>query len=155
MQLSDRIKKEAVPENSKLMLAIQHFELLLSEIAKKEIPEAVQSQIDTQLEELNKSTAEGAQLKRELERKKSAIIRVLARELKIVPKGYYRNLWMVLGMSGFGVPIGAALGTSLGDMVYLGIGLPIGMAVGVGIGASMDKKALQEGRQLDLELKNM
>ena len=56
-------------------------------------------------------------------------------------------------MTTFGLPIGAALGLSLGNMAFLGIGLPVGMSIGLGIGASMDKKAFEEGRQLDIELK--
>jgi len=35
----------------------------------------------------------------------------------------------------------------------LGIGLPIGMAIGVKVGSNMDKKAFNEGRQLDFEVK--
>jgi hypothetical protein len=38
-------------------------------------------------------------------------------------------------------------------MAFLGIGLPIGMAVGSALGSGMDKKALAEGRQLDIEIK--
>jgi len=33
------------------------------------------------------------------------------------------------------------------------IGLAIGMAIGMAIGTGMDKKALEEGRQIDLEIK--
>ena len=35
----------------------------------------------------------------------------------------------------------------------LAIGIGIGMAIGVGVGSSMDKKAFNEGRQLDFEVK--
>jgi hypothetical protein len=49
--------------------------------------------------------------------------------------------------------MGVAFGISLGNLGLLGLGLPIGMAVGVGVGSMMDKKALQEGRQLDFEVK--
>jgi hypothetical protein len=72
---------------------------------------------------------------------------------KIVPINHYRKLWVVLGMSAFGVPIGISLGLSLGSMGFLAIGFPIGMGIGAGIGSGMDKKALKEGRQLDFEVK--
>ncbi|MFD2597795.1 hypothetical protein ACFSQ3_02435 [Sphingobacterium corticis] len=42
---------------------------------------------------------------------------------------------------------------SVGNIGLLGIGLPIGMALGLAVRATMDKKAKQEGRQLDLEIK--
>lgn len=60
---------------------------------------------------------------------------------------------MVLGMSAFGIPMGVAFGLSMGNIGLLGIGLPIGMGVGVGVGSYLDKKALTEGRQLDVDLK--
>lgn len=38
-------------------------------------------------------------------------------------------------------------------LTFMGIGLQIGLSLGLGVGASMDKKALGEGRQLDIDLK--
>ena len=32
--------------------------------------------------------------------------------------------------------------------------MPLGMAIGIAIGAGMDKKALEEGRQLDIEIRS-
>jgi hypothetical protein len=72
----------------------------------------------------------------------------------VVPKNHYRNQWLALGMATFGIPFGVALGMSLGNMALLGIGLPIGLAVGIAVGSGMDKKAFEEGRQLDVEIKN-
>jgi hypothetical protein len=56
-------------------------------------------------------------------------------------------------MAAFGIPIGVAFGASLGSMAFLAIGIPIGMVIGLAIGSGMDKKAFEEGRQIDLELK--
>jgi hypothetical protein len=63
-------------------------------------------------------------------------------------------MWMLFGMSGIGLPIGVAFGLSIGNIGLLGLGLPIGMAIGLAIGMSLDKKALNEGRQLNIEIKN-
>ena len=52
------------------------------------------------------------------------------------------------------LPIGAAIGSVSGNMGVLGAGLPIGMGIGIAVGMSMDKKAINEGRQLDIEIKN-
>ena len=54
----------------------------------------------------------------------------------------------------FLIPFGVLFGTSLGNMGFIGIGIPIGMAIGIAIGTSMDKKAFDEGKQLDIEFKN-
>lgn len=57
-------------------------------------------------------------------------------------------------MAVFGLPIGIIIGFALDNMAFLGIGLPMGLAVGIAIGTGMDKKAQEEGRQLDIEINN-
>ena len=49
--------------------------------------------------------------------------------------------------------LGVAFGLSLGNIGLLAIGLPIGMAIGTLVGSKLDKKALESGKQLDIELK--
>ncbi|MFC3414076.1 hypothetical protein [Algoriphagus hitonicola] len=71
---------------------------------------------------------------------------------KIVSKNHYRYTWMSPGMAAFGIPLGVVFGTSLGNMAFLAIGLPIGMAIGISVGSAMDKKASEEGRQINLEI---
>jgi hypothetical protein len=88
-----------------------------------------------------------------IKQKQTKIIKLLEKELKIVPKNYYRNIWLAVGMSVFGLPIGVAFGVSIGNMGLLAIGLPIGMAIGTLVGSRMDKKAFEENRQLDIEIK--
>ena len=82
------------------------------------------------------------------------ILKLIEKEQKLVPKNIYRNRWLAIGMSAFGIPFRVAFGISLGNMAFLAIGLPLGMAIGIAIGAGMDKKAFEEGRQLDLEITN-
>lgn len=61
-------------------------------------------------------------------------------------------MWMVLGMSAFGLPIGLMFGLMMDNLAFLGIGLPIGMGLGLTLGTALDKKAFENGNQLDLEL---
>lgn len=61
---------------------------------------------------------------------------------------------MALGMSAFGLPFGVVIGLITKNMGLLAIGLPIGMGIGVMVGSKMDKKALEEGRQLNMEIKH-
>ena len=69
-------------------------------------------------------------------------------------KNHYRNTWLALGMAAFGIPLGVAFGMSLRNLAFLGIGLSIGLAIGIAVGTGMDKKAFEEGRQMDLEIKH-
>ena len=109
--------------------------------------------INDDITELNSSQVMGTALSHLIKKKQNKIIKLTEKELKIVPKNYYTNLWMVLGMSAFGLPLGVAFGLSLGNIGLLAIGLPIGMAIGTLVGSKLDKKALESGKQLDIELK--
>ena len=60
---------------------------------------------------------------------------------------------MLFGFTGFGLPIGVAFGLLMGNIGLMGLGLPIGMAIGLAFGVTMDKKALNEGRQLNIAIK--
>nr|WP_294934046.1 hypothetical protein [uncultured Flavobacterium sp.] len=125
----------------------------LKQLKNKELPHGIIAAINQDIEELNALALTESGLQKAVKQKQTRIIKLLEKELKIVPKNYYRNLWLIVGMSAFGLPIGVAFGLSWGNMGLLGIGLPIGMAIGFALGAGMDKKALQEGRQLDIEIK--
>lgn len=71
---------------------------------------------------------------------------------KIVPQNYYMVTWMSLGMGAFGIPLGVAFSTSLGNMAFLGAGIGMGLAIGVGVGVAMDQQAKKEGRQMPVKL---
>lgn len=139
--------------NFKLNEINTQFKNLLIELEKKELPDDIIVSINKDIDEINSMTYTGNELRKKMKQKLQGIIKLLEKDLKLVPKNYYRNLWMILGMSVFGIPLGVAFGTSLGNMAYLGIGFPIGLAIGLAFGDGMDKKALKEGRQLDIEIK--
>ncbi len=130
------------------------FEKLLIELRKKELPDGLVVSINKDIEELNSISSSGDELRKIVKKKQTRIIKLLEKVLKLVPKNYYRNLWLAVGMAAFGIPIGVALGTSLGNMAFLGIGVPFGLAIGIAVGTGMDKKAFKERRQIDLEIKS-
>ncbi len=126
---------------------------LLKQLGTKNLPATVTEKINRHISVLNNANFEGRELKKTVKRQQTEILKFVEKELKIVPKNYYRNLWVALGMSAFGLPLGVAFGLSIGNMGLMALGLPIGMAIGVLVGSSMDKKALEQGRQLDIEIK--
>jgi len=134
-----------------LNLTFAQFQKLLSELRKQKLTNEIIEKLNVFIEELN-STHE-TEFKKQLKLKQTKIVKLLEKELKIVPKNYYRNIWLAVGMAAFGVPIGVSFGLSMGNLGLLGLGLPIGMAIGIAIGTGMDKKAFEEGRQLDVVLK--
>lgn len=153
MNLKILQKIQNISSDKNLMKTYSQFELLISELGKKTLNQDVESFINTRIEELNASTLSGAPLTKLIKKKQAEILKKVEKDHKIVPKNYYRSIWMLLGMTGFGLPLGVAFGLSLGNLGLLGAGLPIGMVFGIAIGTSMDNKAFNEGRQIDLEVK--
>jgi hypothetical protein len=129
---------------------VQH---LILEIRKRKLPGDLVTVINNRIEALNQLSDTDKALKSEIQKTQSKIVGLLAEKLKIVPINYYRNTWFVLGMTVLGLPMGTALGLSLGNMGLLGLGLPVGMFIGLAMGTRMDKKAEEEGRQLNIEIK--
>ena len=154
MEIKHLRHREDLVNNPKLNQAQIQFVELIKELNNKNLPDKTVEIINKHIEDLNSSLISGNGFKRQLINKQTQIVKLLEKEHKLVSKNYYRNLWMILGMSAIGLPIGVAFGVSIGNMGLLAIGLPIGMVIGLALGSGMDKKALKEGRQLNIELKN-
>ena len=139
-------------ENERFGKCYQKFSTLINELKTQKLSDKVIEFTNQQIILINFSQEE-KKLKKQVRISQQKILRLLEKEHKLVPKGYYRNLWMVLGMSTFGLPMGVAFGASLGNMGLLGIGLPIGMVIGIALGTKKDKDAAKNGKQLNFELK--
>lgn len=138
--------------NIKLSRIYDQLAELLKELKKKELPHRVIESVNQDMEELNTATLTGIELRRLVKQKQTKIINLVEKELKITPKNHYRSLWFILGIS-LGSGIGVCFGIIIGNMGLLGIGIPIGMVIGMAIGSAMDRKAFEEGRQLNVEIK--
>ena len=153
MNIIELKQRETILENSKLNNAYVQLDELIKELTKKDLSQTMVEGINARIVALNSVSDSEKELKKATKDTQSEILKILEKQLKVVPKNYYRNIWMALGMGAFGVPLGVAFGMSIGNMGMMAIGIPIGMAVGLGVGMSMDKKAFEEGRQLDIEIK--
>ncbi|AKP50568.1 hypothetical protein [Cyclobacterium amurskyense] len=151
MKINSLKPRPEISNKPKLQKVYTQFEKLIDELRIIVLPEKITVFINASIDELNLISNE--KLRSQTKKKQSKIISLIEKELKIVPINHYRNTWMAIGMSAFGVPLGVALGASLGNMGFIAIGLPIGMAIGLSVGTSMDKKAQEEGRQLNMEVK--
>lgn len=145
--------KQSASDDVKLNQIGNQFHLLLKELRKRQLPDAIIQSINKEVEELNSTTLINTDLRKLIKKKQTAIVSLIEKELKIVPKNYYRTLWLALGMTAFGIPLGVLAGVLLGKPGLFAIGLPIGVAIGVTVGTAMDKKAVKEDRQLNLEIK--
>ncbi len=129
------------------------FEELLAELKSKELTEPIIETINNAIKEINDAILTGNQLKKLVKQKQAVILKQIEKELKIVPKMHYLGIWMLIGISAIGIPIGVAFGIILGKMGLLGLGIPIGMAIGIAVGSGLDQKALSAGKQLKTDIK--
>ena len=153
MPISNLFLNPAFSQDKKLTDKAANFQQLIDELNKKEIPEPIATSINNDIDALNGFSGSTRDMLSLYTKKQATILKTLEKELKLVPKNHYRNLWLALGMSAFGLPIGVAFGISMGNLGLLGIGLPIGLGIGVVLGTSLDKKAKDAGKQIDVELK--
>ncbi len=138
----------------KLNQLYNQFDTLLSELRKKEIPDSIIQLINKEVEEINTSNSLTTNdLRKVIKKKQTAILRLIEKEIQLVPKNYYRTLYLALGMTVFGIPLGVLAGVFLGNPGLFALGLPIGVAIGVTVGTAVDKKAVKENRQLNVEIK--
>jgi len=152
MKITALKKREDLSEQPKLKEFFTQFGGLINELNAKTLSNDTILFINKEIEEINTTSKSGSSLKRFMFKKQSTIIKLVEKKHKIVPKNYYLNLWLVLGMTVFGIPIGAALGAGNRNMGLAAIGLPIGLAIGIAIGSEKDKKAFREERQLNINL---
>lgn len=154
MQLIELNENPNAALSAKSNLYHTQIEYILNDLNNRDLPDYVVNSINAAVEELNATTKTEYALHKLLKQKQTDIVKLLEKELKIVPINYYRNLWMAVGMAAFGLPLGVAFGTAIGNMGMMAIGLPIGMVIGIAVGTKFDKRAHEDGRQLSVEIKN-
>lgn len=125
---------------------------LIDELNTKEIPDTVAIKINELVNAINASEKDRQYLIN-LSENKTKIVKILENDLGLVPKNYYRNTWLILGMTTIGLPLGVCFGLLMDNMGLMGIGLPIGMVLGIGLGSSKDQKVFKENRQLQTEIR--
>ncbi len=153
MEYTTLLKQQVDTHDKKLTNQIAQFDALINALKAHDVPDVIKKTINQHIEDVNLFTGKNKEISKQIRRSQTHILKVVEKELKLVPKGHNRNIWMALGMSAFGIPLGTVFGLALDNLAFLGIGLPIGLALGIGIGTSLDNKAKAEGRQLDVDIK--
>ena len=152
MEIQELHKRSDLDQNAKLKRKFHQFDTLINELKKKDIPAELVIDINDQIEKVNAISSSDKILKSQIRKSQLQVLKKVEKGLKLVVKNHYRNMWLGVGMA-LGVAVGSALGTGTGNMSLFALGLPLGMAIGIAYGTSLDKKAKEEGKQLDLEIK--
>jgi hypothetical protein len=151
MTLKSLLERPDLNPGKRTLGKIQNFRELLRALGERELPDTVTEALNLKITALNEMQGSEKQYRKALVNTEYKILKFLEKEHKIVPKNHYQKTWLALGMAVFGVPLGVAMGTALGNMGFIGVGIGMGLAIGIAIGAGMDKKARDEGRQLEFE----
>lgn len=142
--------RRGIEGNRSLIGVHDQLNWLLSELRRRKLPDEVVALINENLSVIEE--ASDAALQKTIKKVQADILKLLEKELKLVPRNYYKNTWMPLGLCFFGVPIGILLGAVFGNMAMVGVGLPFGLLLGVAVGMAMDTKANDQNLQLDFEV---
>ncbi len=130
----------------------QCYRSLIDELRTKELSPDVVETVNKEIAGINAHAEHDRGFIKKIRKSQYKILRLVEKQLKLVAKNHYRNMWLALGMTTFGLPLGIVYGLAMDNLGLLGLGLPIGMVIGMAIGSNMDKKAKEEGRQLDVEI---
>ena len=125
---------------------------VITALNKKDLNENTWNEINIIIQAFNNLDIPERDYGKKAERVRIKILSIAEKKMKLIAKNTMMTRWMAIGMSAFGVPFGIIYGLSMDNMAFLGVGIAMGMSIGVGIGIAMDKKALKENRQLDIEL---
>lgn len=139
--------------NTKLQVKIDQITLLYTELNKRELTDEVYETINSIGKSLEAPETNVNKMIRKINQAQLKICQLVEKKFKIVPIKYYQTLWTSLGLSVFGVACGVVFGVIVNNMAFLAVGLPIGMVIGSIYGKGKDKKAFDEGRQLNIEWK--
>ncbi|MBL4604476.1 MAG: hypothetical protein JKY02_02075 [Flavobacteriaceae bacterium] len=148
------LKSRKTFDNQKIQNGYTQFEELLALLQKRSLGEKSIQCINSEIDTINSIRVSNNELRKQVRKSQAKMLLVLKKEDEIVPKNHYRNLWMALGMTVFGVPLGVTFGASIENMGFIGIGMPIGMMIGIALGTKKDKDAASAGKQLTIVLKH-
>tara|TARA_R100001369_G_scaffold22674_3_gene41357 strand:+ start:23973 stop:24431 length:459 start_codon:yes stop_codon:yes gene_type:complete len=128
----------------------QKFDSFLEELRRMELPPEVIVSLNNQLEKLHSFSGSEKQFFKKLKITKAVLLKILYKEVHVVPKNHYRNLWIALGLSAIGIPVGILLSLYLDNSIYIALGIALGSTMGVLIGNYLDNQAEEEGRQIEI-----
>lgn len=139
-------------ENQKLNKSYKRFYYLINELHGHDLSSKTLVFINQQIELINNTREESVLLK-QVQSSKRQILKTLEKKYRIVPKGYYRRLWTILGISIIGIPSGVALGFILNSIEFVPIGWAITAIVCFRIGRAKDGDVSKFGRRLNFRSK--
>ena len=151
MKFIELRKRLSFYQNEGLSQGYENLENLLEELTRKEIPQSLVLSINEHILLINSFSGTDPKLVKELRKSRNEILSTLQKELQVVPRNYYQRMWVAIGITAFGLPMGVVFGVILNNLACMALALPMGLLFGIIIGSSLDKKAMLSGKQLDID----
>ena len=128
------------------------FESLIVELNTLDLQDDILIAINEFIDKLNSIHETKKSFSKQLKTAQNDILKLLENKLNIVPSNHYTTKYMAIGIA-LGLGLGSAIGAASSNMAQTGIWLPIGLAIGLTYGNKLDKKAKEEGKALNFEIK--
>jgi CHAT domain-containing protein len=141
---------EIIDQHGKLAKSFHKLVVLVDELNKKEIPADMQEQINLEIDTIGKFEENPDEQTKTVKKVYQKLLNLIRKQLGIVPEKYYQNIWMVLGLTVFGVPLGILYAAATSNPGLFTIGIAMGLPIGLAIGIQMDKKAARENKQIQI-----
>ncbi len=152
MEIKELLFIENLEQNKNLAFTYSQFQQLLSELRKRELTADVIEYINSEIDQINAITISDKAIRKQIIKSQAGILRLIEQKQKLVVKKYYLKQWAVLGVGLWGLPLSYFMIEMFGHVVFLALGILMGIALGMLSGFILDKKALKEGRQIDMPI---
>src|SRR5690606_1818717 len=116
------LKKRFIAADTPLYNMYMQLNQFFVELNKKKIPDSIVNHINKEVEELN-NIIDSDGLQKLVKQKQSILVRLLEKELKMVPINYYLNMRISLVMTALGITLAVAIISSLGNFALFTIGV--------------------------------
>lgn len=144
-------RKNNSGQNQKLSKAYDKMEQLIVALNAKELSEAHVKIVREDLNSIDSFAGSDKELIILLNKAYKTIMAYINKELKLVKKFHYQNLWMIYGIFAgilFATVFDNFLGTSIWNSTAMGVSM--GLLFGLLAGRNRDYTAKKEGLQLDI-----
>lgn len=99
MEIKKLDKRSSIDQTKKLKCKIVNFEKLITELNKRKISSEIVNSVNQNIKDVNSFSGSNKDLRKQICKSQSNILKLLEKELKLIVKNHYRTKWMLLGMS--------------------------------------------------------
>ena len=151
MKIIDLNNEQNNNRSKKIVKHYSQLKKIIIDLNERGIPGETIQAINDEINIINESKGTEKDFLSQVKKAKSNILKLIEKELKLVPKFHYQNLWMAYGMMA-GLIISLILKQFGLDNTWNSVGmmLPMGILFGIVAGKNRDEKAKNDGQQLNI-----